>query len=145
MMTGLTAGTECRIFLVENDARDRFANKIQLEAAGFIRSVRAFASGKALLRYMENVGFRDRSVVCLMPLLILFAPGADSLRTIADLKSDPFLRDIPVLLMAEKRKDLDDTAEPQADGITGRPFSLRVIRRHAGHAWQWPTPEMWLS
>jgi CheY-like chemotaxis protein len=141
---------KCRVFLVEKNPEDAFLDKVRLESCAFVEKVRCFSDGAQLLRYMKSTGFHDRSVMCLIPTLVIVTLDGDmanAFDVLQRLKSDPFLQDIPVLAVmrasnagaAQRARDLraDDVLD---DG----PLTEGRIRLHALHAWQWPRPEMWL-
>lgn len=135
----------CRVFLVEGDARGRESDRKNLEASGFVENVRCFASSLELLSYMEAEGFTDRSVLCLTPTLIVIALGVfEDGAVVEQLKADPFLHDIPILVIPQGAADVRRAREMQADGVLHKPLGPGCLKNHAGHAWQWPTREMWM-
>lgn len=137
----------CRIFLVEENGEDRLSETHMLEGSGFVDSVRCFPDCRALLRYMKQEGFYDRSVMCLTPTLIIIglgATGGDELWAIERLKSDAFLHGIPLLALAGQH-EVHPAVMVLADGVIPRPLDPHFVRRHTHHAWQWPLPEMWMS
>lgn len=143
-------GQGCRIFLVEDDADDMFFSKRQLEASDFVGEVRCFGDGIELLDYMKAQGFYDRSVVCLDPTIIIIdlnMPRMDGFKLLQSLKSDPFLRAIPTLVVSSvlDYDTMRKAMEMQADGVFRKPLNTDKIREYVGQAWQWPTKEMWLS
>lgn len=140
----------CRVFLVEDDADDSLFSQRQLEASGKVQEVKCFANGEDLINYMRREGFEDRSVLCMVPTIIIVdlnMPRMDGFKILERLKSDRFLEEIPIVVLSGElnyemiRKALD----LRADGVLRKPLNVEKLTEFFKHAWQWPTREMWMT
>ncbi len=140
----------CRVFLVEDDVDDGLLNKRRLEASEHVREVLVFPDGDALIRYMKEQGFQDRSVMCMTPTMIIVdlnMPKMDGFEVLAALKSDPFLQDIPVVVVSgdPSYENVRKAHSLRADGFFSKPLNVYNIQTFFSKAWQWPKEEMWMS
>lgn len=140
----------CRVFLVEDDADDSLFSQKQLEASGRVQEVKCFSNGEDLIHYMRQEGFEDRSVLCMVPTIIIVdlnMPRMDGFKVLQRLKSDRFLEDIPIVVLSGElsyetiRKALD----LRADGVLRKPLNVDKLKEFFKHAWQWPTRDMWMT
>lgn len=142
------SGTPCRIFLVEDDVDDRMLSKKRLEASPNVGEVRCFANGDELISYMQLEGFQDHSVMCLVPTLILIdlnMPRMDGFGILEQLKGDPFLQEIPVVVVSGNAsyENVQRAHQLKADGFFRKPLNVQKIQSFFARGWQWPAPEMW--
>ena len=140
----------CRVFLVEDDMDDSLFSQRQLEASGKVGEVKCFANGEDLINYMRKEGFEDRSVLCMVPTIIIVdinMPRMDGFKVLQRLKSDRFLEEIPIVVLSGElsyetiRKALD----LRADGVLRKPLHVEKLKEFFKNAWQWPTQEMWMT
>lgn len=140
----------CRIFLVEDDPDDGLLNKKRLEASGRVSEVLVFPNGDELIRYMEAQGFQDHSVMCMTPTMIIIdlnMPQMDGFQILEKLKSDPFLQDIPVVVVSGDTSyaSIRKAHALHADAFFSKPLNVYNIQIFFSKAWQWPKNEMWMS
>ena len=142
--------TPCRIFLVEDDLDEGVLNKKRLEASSSVREVLVFANGDELIRYMKEQGFQDRSVMCMTPTMIIVdlnMPKMNGFEILQELKSDPFLQDIPVVVISgdPSYANIKRAHALKADAFFSKPLNVYNIQSFFSKAWQWPKNEMWMS
>lgn len=142
--------TPCRVFLVEDDPDDCMLNKKRLEASDSVKEVIAFPNGDALITYMKDAGFQDRSVMCMIPTMIIVdlnMPKMDGFEILHELKSDPFLQDIPVVVVSgdPSYANIKRAHSLRADAFFSKPLNVYNIQSFFSKAWQWPKNEMWMS
>lgn len=138
----------CHVLLLEDDHDDRIFAERELMASARIKDVTSFASCEDLMDYMRGAGFMDRSVMALTPILILVdleMPEQDGLSVIETLKSDGFLREIPVIVVSgtmDGRK-LSDARRLGANGVFSKPLKRSILDNYLGDAWKWPPDDLW--
>lgn len=141
---------ECRVLLVEDDEDDRIFSKSQLEASPLVAEVKCFADGDELMKYMNEQGFDDHTVLCMTPTIIIVdlnMPKIDGFKVLQRLKSDPFLEDIPVVALSGQL-DYDKIRRAMdlgADAIIRKPLKVDKLAECLSHGWQWPTRDMWMA
>jgi CheY-like chemotaxis protein len=141
--------TPCRIFLVEDNPDDLMLSKKRLEASPNVGEVRCFANGDELISYMQHEGFQDHSVMCLVPTLILIdlnMPRMDGFEVLNQLKSDPFLQEIPVIVISgdSSYESVQRAHDLKANGFFKKPLNVQKVQSFFSKGWQWPAPEMWM-
>lgn len=141
---------ECRVLLVEDDEDDRIFGKAQLDACPQVSEVKCFGDGDELIRYMNEQGFDDHTVLCMTPTIIIVdlnMPRIDGFKILQRLKSDPFLSDIPVAVLSGQLnyETMHRAMELGADAILRKPLRTDKLTECLKHAWQWPTREMWMA
>jgi CheY-like chemotaxis protein len=139
----------CRIFLVEDDLDDRLLSKKRLETSDKVAEVICFSNGDELLEYMKGEGFQDHSVMCLTPTIILIdlnMPKVNGFEVLKQLKSDPFLQEIPIVVVSGNAsyENVKKAHDLKADGFFRKPLNVYKIQSFFSRAWQWPTQEMWM-
>jgi len=142
--------TGCRVFLVEDEEDDRAFSKRQLEKSGQVQEVKCFKDGEELIRYMREQGFDDHTVMCMTPTIIvvdLNMPKIDGFTVLQKLKSDAFLQEIPVVVLSGMLNydTMRRAMDLGADAVLRKPMNTDKLNEYFKHAWQWPTPEMWMS
>lgn len=138
----------CQIFLIEDDADDRLLQRRELEKSEHVDVVLTFKDGKELTDYMKRQGFMDRSVILFEPLLILIdleMPRKDGFAVLEELKSDPFLADIPmVVVTANKSKEkMFKAFQLGANGLFQKPLDVDLLNEFFSKTWQWPPKDLW--
>jgi CheY-like chemotaxis protein len=140
----------CRILLIEDSLDDQIYAKRELQNSQFVKDVVSFNDGGELIDYMEKQGYMDRSVLLLTPVMILVdleMPNKDGLQVIRELKSDPFLEPIPLVVVTGS-KDEDKIAKARAFGANGvfaKPLRCEALDAYFQEAWKWPPAELWLQ
>lgn len=142
--------TPCQIFLIEDDVDDRLLAQRELEKCEQVDVVVPFQDGKELLSYMRRQGFMDHSVILFAPLLILVdleMPRKDGLEVIKELKSDSFLKPIPLVVITgtESERKINEARRLGASGIFKKPLNRNMLNAYFEESWQWPPQELWNS
>lgn len=138
----------CHILLVEDDLDDREFAERELMASSCVKDVTSFSSSDDLMDYMHNAGFMNRSVMALTPILILIdleMPVKDGLGIIENLKTDQFLRDIPVIVVSGSM-DMQKLAQARrlgANGVFHKPLRREILSDYMRNAWKWPPDDLW--
>lgn len=138
----------CQVFLIEDDADDRVLARRELERSEYVDAVFPFADGQELTDYMERQGFMDHSVILFDPLLILIdleMPRKDGLQVLSELKSDPFLSDIPMVVITanQSKEKMYEAFKAGANGLFQKPLDKDMLEQFFGKTWQWPPEDMW--
>lgn len=138
----------CMVFLVDDDPDDQFLEKRELETSPYVKSVTCFAAGEELIAYMEKHGFMDRSVLNLTPLLIVIdldMPGLNGFKILKELKSDSFLKPIPVVVVSgtQSPQDIERAWILGASGVFRKPLNVSRLDEYFEDAWVWPPKDLW--
>lgn len=138
----------CKIFVIEDSYDDQLFIKQELKNSQFVDSVHCFDDGGPLLDYMNENGFMDHSVIAFTPMIFLVdleMPGVDGLQIIKQIKSDPFLAEIPVIAITatESRDKLQTARKYGANGTFRKPFRRWMLDEFFQKAWKWPPESMW--
>ncbi len=144
-----TPVVRCRIFLVEDDLDDRALIKKRFEASNKVAEVVCFSNGEELIEYMKKEGFYDRSVMCLIPTIILIdvdMPKRSGFKILGQLKSDPFLQEIPAVVISGNAlyENVKKAHDLKADGFFRKPLNVQKMQSFFSRGWQYPPPEMWM-
>lgn len=140
----------CEIFLIEDDLDDQILARREMEKSPYVKEVTTFSSGEKLIAYMKKRGFMDHSVLALTPILMvvdLEMPVRDGLSVIQELKSDNFLKEIPLIVVTgTKQTDkINRARELGANGVFRKPLKQDVLTRFFKDAWKWPPEDIWMS
>jgi CheY-like chemotaxis protein len=138
----------CQVFLIEDDFDDRVLAVKELQSSEHVSEIKAFRDGKELTDYMHESGFNDHSLILYQPILLLVdleMPRKNGLEIIKEIKSDPFLKPIPLVVVSgtENKEKLRKARELGASGVFRKPLSKDMLHTFFNDAWQWPPPEMW--
>lgn len=138
----------CQIFLIEDDFDDRVLAQRELEECESVRTVMSFRDGKELTDHMRMNGFMDHSVMLYTPLMLLVdleMPRKDGLAVIQELKSDPFLKPIPLVVItgSESQEKIRKALDLGASGVFRKPLNRHMLNSFFKDAWQWPPRELW--
>ncbi|GEM_PF-868999 len=138
----------CTIFVVDDNEDDRYLMKRELESSTCVDSVHTFRDGEYILEYMRENGFMDHSVMVYKPMMILVdieMPLVDGLEVIRRLKSDQFLKDIPVIAITatESKDKIAQAKENGANGTFKKPFERWMLEHYIQQAWKWPPDDLW--
>src|SRR3982751_172244 len=147
---GLEAGKNprCRILLIEDDLDDQILAKKRLGRSEMVQEVLCFSNGAELIQYLYDQGFHDRSVWCLTPMVIVLdlnMPLMDGFAVLQEIKSDPFLAEIPVLVVTgtQSKEDVQKAFGLKADAVFQKPLNVSKLESFFNQAWSWPRKEMW--
>jgi len=139
----------CRILLVEDDIDDQFLGKKRLEASEKVSEVLCFGNGEELVEFLKEQGLHDRSVMWLKPTIIILdlnMPKVDGFEVLRRIKSDPFIREIPVIVISgnASEENVKKAYDLKADAFFTKPMNVYKFQTFLDKGWQWPTPEMWM-
>ena len=96
--------TELEILLVEDNAWDAKMTLTAFARSGQPTVVRHMADGEAAMQHLQSLAPED---VPDLILLDLHLPGKSGLEILAEVKKDPVLRAVPVIVLTASRADRD--------------------------------------
>lgn len=147
---GATPGgvVPCQILLIDDSMDDQLHAQRELQNSSFVKEVKTFNDGQELSQYMEKQGYVDRSLLLLTPVLIvadLEMPNKDGLAVIRDLKSDPFLEAIPLVVLTgiHDPDKIKQAEQAGANAVLFKPLRASALDRYFHSAWKWPPAELW--
>ena len=138
----------CTIILVEDDIDDQIFAKKSLESSEYVKETKMLSDGQALLSYLDEQGYYDRSVMNWNPVLIVLdlnMPRVDGFDVLKEIKADPFISNIPVVVLSsiETRHKVLEAFTLGADGYMTKPLDLSKLEDFLELSWQWPPKEMY--
>jgi CheY-like chemotaxis protein len=131
------------ILLAEDDQDDRYLISEALDESGADSQLYVVETGEELLDYLRNQGNYTDGEKYPRPevvLLDLNMPLMDGREALAEIKSDPELRRIPIIVLTTSQAD-EDVNETYALGITGfitKPMTFKGlvgIMKSVGNYW----------
>ena len=131
------------ILLAEDDHDDRYLIGEALDESGVDSQLFIVENGEMLLDYLGGRGdYADREAYPLPDLILLDLnmPFMDGREALAELKKDPALKRIPVIVLTTSQAD-DDVQETYGLGITGfitKPMTfsgLVDVMKNVGNYW----------
>ena len=96
-----------RILMAEDDAQDQFLVKKAFRRSRCINSIDIVEDGEELLAYLRREGKFARARRPDLVLLDLNMPGKDGREALAEMKADPALKSIPVVVLTTSGEDED--------------------------------------
>jgi len=114
------------ILLVEDDAGDVLLTQKALQKGKVVNSLNVAVDGVEAMEYLRQEGkFKDASRPDLI-LLDLNMPRKDGRETLAEIKNDPELRSIPVVILTTSGADYDvmESYDLQANCYVTKPVDL---------------------
>lgn len=138
----------CRVFLIEDDEDDRRLAERALKDCEYIKEIVPFRDGKEFMDYMEAEGFVDHSVMLFSPILLLVdleMPGKDGVEVIREIKSDPFLESIPVVVVTatHSSEKIRQAIQLGVKGVFQKPISREGLEKFFQDTWIWPPEDLW--
>lgn len=138
----------CRVLLIEDDLDDQILAKKRLAASPLVESVECFSDGTELIQYLYDLGFHDRSVWCMTPMVVVLdinMPLMDGFGVLEEMKSDPFIAEIPVIVVTgtQSKSDIEKARRLKADAVFEKPLKLDKLESYLTQGWTWPRKEMW--
>ncbi|MFC1996551.1 response regulator [Chloroflexota bacterium] len=109
------------ILLAEDDSDDRYLISEALDESGVDNQLFIVENGEALLDYLKGRGsYKDRKKYPFPSLILLDLnmPLMDGREALAELKKDPALKRIPIIVLTTSQAD-EDVQETYDLGITG--------------------------
>jgi len=95
------------VLLVEDDEGDVLIAREGLAAGKVLNHVTVLSNGAEVLAYLRGEGEHAESPRPDLILLDLNLPGRDGRQVLADIKADPELRRIPVVILTASKADED--------------------------------------
>ena len=131
------------ILMADDDADDRLLAKDALAEAGWGGDLRFVENGEDLLDYLRHRGRHDNPTAAPRPGLILLdlnMPRKDGREALREIRSDPELRRIPIVVLTTSRADTDIDAiyELGANSFISKPFQFEAlvnVMKTLGHYW----------
>jgi CheY-like chemotaxis protein len=109
-MTPGAASRPMTILLADDDADDRLLARDALAAGRVVNVLYTVGDGEELMDFLHRRGSYSGEAAAPRPGLILLdlsMPKKDGLRALAEIKADPGLRQIPVVVMTTSSQDED--------------------------------------
>jgi CheY-like chemotaxis protein len=128
-MTTMTVGKRFDILVVEDNPEDYETTRRAFDRAGMVNPVRHCTDGDEALDYLFRRGrYADpaKSPRPGMILLDLNLPGTDGRQVLAEIKADPGLRSIPVVVLTTSadERDIQDCYSRGANSYIQKPVDL---------------------
>lgn len=98
------------ILIAEDDFEDRMLTREALESSRLINDIRFVENGQELMEYLRGQGKYSEKTSCPRPGLILLdlnMPLKDGREALQEIKSDPELKQIPVVVLTTSKADED--------------------------------------
>ncbi|MFH1746060.1 MAG: response regulator [Planctomycetota bacterium] len=117
------------ILVADDDPDDRLVADELLGEISFIQNVQTLEDGQALLDYLRKHGRFSNQTDWQRPdliLLDLYMPGKGGLETLAELKADPDLARIPVVVLTGSKSNRDIE---RAFALGARSYMLKPLTR----------------
>lgn len=120
------------ILMAEDDPDDRFLNEMALKEAHLTNEIRFVEDGEQLIDYLLQRGeYADpaRSPRPGLILLDLNLPRKSGRQALAEIKADPNLRAIPIIVLTTSKaeEDILRTYELGVSGYVTKPVSLSAL------------------
>jgi CheY-like chemotaxis protein len=131
------------MLLAEDDYDDRYLISEALDESGVENQLFIVENGEDLLDYLKNRGKYGDKEKYPRPGLILLdlnMPLMDGREALAEIKKDPDLRRIPIIVLttSQKEEDIQDTYEMGITGFITKPMTfsgLVDVMRSVGNYW----------
>lgn len=131
------------MLLAEDDFDDRYLISEALDESGVENQLFIVENGEDLIDYLKNRGKYDDREKYPRPGLILLdlnMPLMDGREALAEIKKDPELRRIPIVVLttSQKEEDIQDTYEMGITGFITKPMTfsgLVDVMRSVGNYW----------
>ena len=132
----LTAAVEpIRLLLVEDDPGDVLITREALEQSKLIHHLDVVENGEEAMAYLRHEGRFSDAIAPHLVLLDLNLPRKDGKEVLAEVKGDPNLSHIPVIVLTTSDAEIDviDTYQLHANAFITKPVDFErfhdVIRR----------------
>jgi len=118
--------TPVEILIVDDNPGDVELTKAALRDARILNEVHVVYDGEEALRFLRRVGNYASAPLPDLMFLDLAMPKVDGFRVLAEMKSDPELRRIPVVVMSSSsaEKDLARAYDAQISAYMIKPSDL---------------------
>jgi CheY-like chemotaxis protein len=120
------------ILLADDDPDDRLLVGDALAAGGVLNDLHTVGDGEELMNYLHRRGAYDVEGAAPRPALILLdlsMPKKDGLRALAEIKADPALRQIPIVVMTTSNQDEDigRSYDLGASSFVTKPITFKAL------------------
>jgi CheY-like chemotaxis protein len=117
------------ILMADDDADDRFLTQEALAESFLIHDLRFVEDGEELLAYLRHQGSYSSPALAPRPELILLdlnMPRKDGREALAEIKTDPKLKQIPIVIFTTSRdqKDIHHSYNLGANSFITKPASF---------------------
>lgn len=102
-----TEGSPIEILLVEDDPGDALITKEALEHSKVLNNLQVLANGEEAIAYLRREGQHADAIRPDLILLDLNLPRVDGREVLAEIKADPALRRIPVVVLTTSAAEED--------------------------------------
>jgi CheY-like chemotaxis protein len=125
-------GKSVVILMAEDDPDDRFLTEEALKEAHLVNDLRFVEDGEDLLDYLYGRGKYCQKADCPRPGIILLdlnMPRKDGREALKEIKSDPALRSIPVVVLTTSKAE-EDILRSYDLGVSGyvtKPVTLQEL------------------
>jgi CheY-like chemotaxis protein len=121
-----------RILMAEDDPDDRLLLEQALKEIRFPGDLRFVEDGEALMRYLQHMGDYSDNTTFPRPTIILMdlnMPKKDGRQALTEIKRDPDLRQIPVIVWttSDLNEDIKRCHEAGADSFITKPMSYTEL------------------
>lgn len=139
----MTAGKPIMILMAEDDADDRLLVKDALEESRVLNELRFVEDGEELLEYLRQEGRYSDPASSPRPGLVLLdlnMPRKDGREALQEIKADPHLRRIPIVVMTTSKaeEDIFRSYDSGASSYITKPVTfdrLVELMKTLGHYW----------
>jgi len=120
------------ILLADDDAEDRLLTKDALDASHLSNRLDCVEDGEELIEYLHRSGKYEKLKDTKLPGLILLdlnMPRKDGREALKEIKEDPKLREIPVVVLTTSNEDEDifKTYDMGANSFITKPVSFESL------------------
>ncbi len=135
--------TSCTLLMADDDEEDRLLARDALRESRVLNEIRFVEDGEQLMDYLHRRGPYVSPESAPTPGLILLdlnMPRKDGREALAEIKTDPQLRRIPVVILTTSKRE-EDIARSYMDGANSfivKPVTfegLVEVMRTVGHYW----------
>lgn len=133
-MTAVSEAKPISILLVEDNQTDQFLTKQALKKSGILNRLNIVEDGVEALAFLRNDGKYLESERPDLVLLDLNMPRKDGREVLAEMKSDPSLKHIPVVVLTTSQAEVDVARayEQHANSFITKPFDFSEFQRALG-------------
>ncbi len=119
------------ILLVEDNEGDVFLTRKAFQGAKIANTLRVAEDGEIALKMLSADGPGSKRFVPDIVLLDINLPKLDGKQVLAEMKKDPDLRRIPVIMLTSSEADQDvlSTYDLQASGYIVKPVDFEKLRQ----------------
>lgn len=120
-------GSYIDILLVEDNPNDIKLTKLAFNEFKIFNKLNILRNGEEALRYLKKQGDYKDSIRPDIILLDLFLPGKHGLEVLKEIKTDPELEDIPVVILSssEDEEDIEEAYANFASCYVSKPLDFK--------------------